>query len=185
MWLSSACAASESATRPSGPTSVTSPALAGAATSRAAAVSPATLRTRVVHAHGALDGYDVLRSRERRGRGLPRRARPADRLEEFLEAMGRDEPHHHEVLGAVVHDLVLDVVAEEAGGAGDERVLRAVDQHVTAAAEADLQFDLGAVRGLAHAAARRDRLIAHRQRRKPRELGREPLVGGGAGGRPV
>src|SRR5256886_10701054 len=85
MWLSSACAASESATRPSGPTSVTSPALAGAAKSRAAAVSPATLRTRVVHAHGALDGYDVLRSRERRGRGLTRRARPADRLEEFLE----------------------------------------------------------------------------------------------------
>src|SRR5437899_10371920 len=122
MWLSSACAASESATRPSGPTSVTSPALAGAAKSRAAAVSAATLGTRVVHAHGALDGYDVLRSRERRGRGLTRRARPADRLEEFLEAMGRDEPHHHEVRGPGGHDLVLDVVSDDAVVAVDDRV---------------------------------------------------------------
>src|SRR5205823_5015528 len=41
------------------------------------------LRTRVVHAHRPLDGDDVLRSREGRGSGLARRARPAagrDRL---------------------------------------------------------------------------------------------------------
>src|SRR5207249_7148378 len=78
--------------------------------------------------------FRSLRSRERRGRGLTRRARPADRLEEFLEAMGRDEPHHHEVLGAVVHDLVLDVVAEEAGGAGDRS-----EEHTS---ELQSRFDL-------------------------------------------
>src|SRR5712664_2643013 len=122
MALICACSASESATWPSGPTSVTSAAPTGVVTTTTRA-SATRLRTRVVHAHRALDGDDVLRPRERRRRGLPPRARPADRLEELLEAVRGDQPHHHEVLVAVVDDLVLDVVAEEARGAGDERVL--------------------------------------------------------------
>src|SRR5690349_6425946 len=80
-----------------------------------------TLRARVVHAHGALDGDDVAGTRERRGSRLPCRARAADGPEELLEPVRRDQPHHHEVVGTVVDDLVLDVVAEEARGAGHER----------------------------------------------------------------
>jgi amidase len=69
--------------------------------------------SRVVHPHGALDGDDVLGPLERGGGCVTRVARAADGLEEILEAGRRDHPEHHEVVGAVVVDLVLDVVAEK------------------------------------------------------------------------
>src|SRR5262245_55916343 len=180
--LISDCSASESATRPSGPTSVTSAALDGTAAKTSMAASRALLRTRVVHAHRALDGDDVRGARERRRRLVARGPRPADRLEEVFEAVRRDQPHHDEILVAVVDDLVLDVIAEKTRGAGDERLLRAVDHDVTAAAKADLQLDLVAVRMLAHAAAGRDRLVTHRQRGKARQVRRELRIGVTVGG---
>src|SRR5258705_645458 len=71
-------------------------------------------RVLVRHPRGALDLDAVLRSRERRGRGLARHPWPADRLEEILEARGRYQPEHHELVIDLVDDLVLDLVAEEA-----------------------------------------------------------------------
>src|SRR5215813_8075456 len=181
--LISACSASESATRPSGPMSVTrSAALDGTTAKRSTAASRALLRTRVVHPHRALDGDDIRGARERRRRGIARGPRPTDGLEEVLEPVGGDQPHHDEIFVAVVDDLVLDVVAEKAGRAGDERLLHAVHHDVAAAAEADLQLDLIAVRVLAHPAAGRDGLITHRQRGEARQVRRELRIGVTVGG---
>src|SRR5262249_56807275 len=94
-------------------------------------------------------------------RGRPRLPGPADGLEELLEARRRNDPQHHEIVGAFVDDLVLDVVAEETGGAGHEPVLHAIDHDPPAAAEADLQLHLLAVRVLADTPARRHALAAH------------------------
>src|SRR5215831_19163374 len=115
------------------------------------------------HPRSALDLDRVVRTRERRGRGLAGRARPADRLEEVLEPRRRGQPEHHELVVGLVDDLVLDVAAEEARRARHQRMAHAVDNHAPPAAEADLQLDLIAVRVLAHAAPRRDGLIAHRE----------------------
>jgi hypothetical protein len=85
----------------------------------------------------------------------------ADRLEEVLEAGRRDHPEHHEVVGAVVVDLVLDVVAQEARRARDQVVADAVDHDAPGAPEAHLQFDLTPVGVLANVRPRGHRLKAH------------------------
>src|SRR5262245_27400912 len=103
---------------------------------------------RVVHAELSLDGDDVVGARERDRRRLARSTGPADRREEVLEAGRRDHPEHHELVGPLVDDLVLDVVAEQASRAGYQRMTLTVDHHASAAPKADLQLDLVAVRVL-------------------------------------
>src|SRR2546425_1262844 len=112
---------------------------------------------RVVHAHGALDVDDVVPALERRRRRLAGAAPAADGGEEVLEPGRRDDPHHDEVLGAVVPDLLLHVVAEEAGGAGHKLMADAVDDQVATAAEADQHLHLGGMRVLAHVPTGGDR----------------------------
>src|SRR5262245_63864095 len=106
---------------------------------------------RVVHAEAALDGDHVLGPLEGRGSRRAALPRPANGLEELLEARRRDDPHHHELVGALVDDLVPDVVAEEARGARHQPVRDTVDHHAPLPAEADLQLHLAAVRVLAAA----------------------------------
>src|SRR5262245_43587559 len=115
----------------------------------------------VVHPQPALDVDHVERPLEWRGSRRAHLAGPADGLEKVLESRRGDDPEHHEIVGALVDDLVLDVVAEEACGAGHEPMLRAVDHDPPAAAEADLQLYLLAVRVLANAPAGRHALEAH------------------------
>src|SRR4029453_16236695 len=86
-------------------------------------------------------------------------------------------PEHHELVVAVVDDLVLDVVAQEAGGAGHQRVLGALDEDPALPPEADLELDLIAVRVLAHAAAGRNGLVAHREPVKARPVRGERGIG--------
>src|SRR5687768_7496685 len=100
----------------------------------------------------------------------------------MLEPRRRNDPHHHEIFGTVIDDLVLDLGAEEAGGAFDERMPRTIDHHVAPSAEADLQLDLIAVRVLAHAAPGRDGLVAHRELTEPRVLRIELRIGVPVGG---
>src|SRR5262245_64247028 len=97
----------------------------------------------VVHAHAPLDRDHVGRALKRSWRGLARLARPADDLEEVLEAGRGDDPEHDQVLvGTLVDQLVLDLVAEEARGARHQRMAHSVHHRAPAAAEADLQLDL-------------------------------------------
>src|SRR5262245_49462211 len=79
-------------------------------------------RACVGHPRRTLDVEVVRRPRERLGRGLAGRARPADRLEEALETGRRDQPEHDQLVVGLVDDLVLDVVAEEARRARHERM---------------------------------------------------------------
>src|SRR5205814_5565327 len=111
-----------------------------------------------------------------------RRARAPDGLEEVLEPGRRDDPQHHEIVPAVVDELVLHVVAEHARGARYERMRGAVDHDVARAAEADLQLDLIAMGVLAHTPSGRDGLIAHRERAEPRARGKERGIGVTVGG---
>src|SRR4029450_769743 len=116
----------------------------------------------VVHTHASLDRDHVGGALEGGRRRLPGFARPADGLEEVLEPGWGDHPEHDQVLvGTLVDQLVLDVVAEEARGARHQRMAYSVHHRAPAAAEADLQLDLVAVRVLAHAAARGDGLKTH------------------------
>src|SRR5262245_56979014 len=81
---------------------------------RCEGLAPGRGRVLVRHPGRSLDLGAVGRARERRGRGLTGRARPADRLEKVLEPCGRGQPEHHELIVGLVDDLVLDVAPEEA-----------------------------------------------------------------------
>src|SRR5262249_27544813 len=115
----------------------------------------------VVHPQPALDVDHVERPLEWCGSRRARLTGPADGLEKVLEPRRGGDPEHHEIVGALAGDLVRDVVAEEAGGAGHESMFRAVDHDPPAAAEADLQLHLLAVRVLANTPAGRHALEAH------------------------
>jgi hypothetical protein len=117
----------------------------------------------IVHPQPPLDGDDVRGPIEGRRFRFPRTAYPTNGLEKLLEPGRCHDPDHDEIFRAFVDDLVLDVIAEEAGGARHEAVCCAVDQDTASATKADLQFDLPAVRVLANASARCDALKAHGQ----------------------
>src|SRR5262249_6389685 len=87
----------------------------------------------VVHPESALDFDHVEWPLEGCGSGRAGLWGAADGLEEVLEPWRGDDPEHHEIIGALVDDLVFDVVAEEARGAGHEPMLRAVDHDPPAA----------------------------------------------------
>src|SRR5262249_13850312 len=90
-------------------------------------------------------------------------ATPApDGREEVLEPGGRDDPHHHEILVSVVPDGLLHSRGDEAGRPRHQRAGLAVDDDVTAAAEADLELQLVGVRVLAATTTGRDGRVAHR-----------------------
>src|SRR5882724_85743 len=116
-------------------------------------VQRARLPDGVAHPHPALDGDHIRRPLEGRRRRPARLAGAADGLEEMLEAGGRDHPEHDQFLGSLVDDLVLGVVAEEAGRPRHEVVALAIDHHPAPAAEADLELDLVVVGVLAAAPA--------------------------------
>src|SRR5262245_13419456 len=126
-------------------------------------MSRSAVGARVVHAEGPLDGHHVPRAREGGWRGLPWMPRPANGLKEPLEPGRRDDPQHDEIVGPFVDQFVGDVVAEEAGGAGHQRVAGSTYHDPATAPEADLELDLVAVRVLPHPASRRDGLVTHRE----------------------
>src|SRR5215470_9988550 len=99
------------------------------------------------------------RPREGRRRGFAGLPGTANGLKEALEPWGRDDPQHDEIVRPFVDQLVGDVVAEEAGGAGYQRVAGASHHDPATALEADLELDLVAVRVLPHSASRRDGLV--------------------------
>src|SRR6266850_1657191 len=137
----------------------------------------AALSHRVVHAERALDRHDVRGSLEGCGRPLTGRAPTPDRLEELFEPGRCHHPEHHEVFVPLIDDLVLDVVTEEARGAGYQPMRGAVHDHAAAAAEADLQLDLFAVRVLPDTPARRDALEAQREAVEASARGEERGIG--------
>src|SRR5262249_34443035 len=133
---------------------------------------------RVVHSHAPLDGDDICGPLKWRRRKRPWLPCAPDHLEEVFEAGWGDDPDHHEILiWALVDQLVLDVIPQEARSTGDERVAHAIDHRPPGSAEADLQLDLVTVRVLAHAAARRDGLKAHSATGEPGARRVEPRIG--------
>lgn len=83
------------------------------------------------------------RPNERRAREPAGRASAAARSPRRSPRAGRvDHPQHHEVAGALVDDLVSDVVTEHARGVRHERMTGAVNDDAPLSAEADLELDL-------------------------------------------